>query len=222
MFPAVCYVNMMLEIANIVNDGNTRLRVHNMRFLKFLFFSKQGVVQFLTTAVSQPGSDDGLWSVGVWSGSSTSEWTLHATGQIDLRCDENKDAQTASVSRGNTQLLLSTETLRQRCAHESSDTYTAVFEKGLQLGPAFRCAKHIHIDDDATQALIYAEVPNEIRHDFRQYVYHPVFFDDPIHSKVLMDVIGGMMRAERLHEPFHYTTEVPYSFREVRHIICLC
>ena len=88
VMPAVGYTDMMLEIANELQDGDGRLRLRNLSFRKFLFLSTQGDVELLTTASSEPGSDEKLWSFAVWNKSSSAEWTLHASGQIDLNGED--------------------------------------------------------------------------------------------------------------------------------------
>ncbi|KAI0234497.1 Phenolphthiocerol synthesis polyketide synthase type I Pks15/1 [Lamellibrachia satsuma] len=65
------------------------------------------------------------------------------------------------------------------------------------------------------EAILYAEAANEILHDFHSYAYHPAFFDGLLHGYILKVLLGGQMLAERRKEPFHYSTEVPYSFDEV-------
>ena len=216
VLPAVCYTNMMLEIANELQNGDGRLCVRNVRFQKFLFFPTQGDVELLTTATSEPGSDEKLWSVGVWSKSSSAEWMLHASGQIDLRGEDlDEDDQPVTISRGSTLMRLPVEKLRRRCMHEKSITYKDVIDNGFHLGPAFHSGRLLVINDDATEALFYAEAAKEILHDFHSYAYHPAFFDGLLHGYILMVIVGGQMLAERNNEPFHYSTEVPYSFGDV-------
>ena len=216
VLPAVGYTDMMLEIAHELQDGNVRLCVRNLRFRKLLFFPTLGDVELLTTASSEPGSDEKLWSVGVWSKSSSAKWMLHASGQIDLRGEELDDPVT--ISRGSTLKPLPAEKLRRRCMYETNVNYEDVINNGFHLGAAFLSGKIICINDDATEALLYADAANEILHDFHSYAYHPAFFDGLLHGYILLEIVGGQMLARRHNEPFHYMMEVPYSFDEV---ICL-
>ena len=215
VFPAVGYTNMMLEVGQELREGDARVRVRDIRFRKFLFFPAQGEVEMMSVATSKPGCDEKVWSVGVWSKSS-GEWMLHADGTIDFRSDDIDDnTQPSSISRGNTRMLLATDRLRQRCPHEQ-ESYANLLSRGFNLGPSFRSLTQIYTNDESTEGLIYAEAPIEIRHEFHQYAFHPAFFDGPVHGYPMLSIIGGSIAAEKNQEPFSYTTEVPYSFDEVR------
>ena len=215
VFPAVGYTNMMLEVAQELKEGDARIRVRDIRFRKFLFFPAQGEVEIMSVATSEPGSDEKVWSVGVWSKSS-GEWMLHADGTIDFRSDDiDDDTQPSSISRGNTRLLLATDRLKRRCPHEQ-EAYPIVLSRGFNLGPSFRSMTQLFTNSESTEGLIFAEAPIEIRHDFHQYAYHPAFFDGPLHGDPMVHIIAGLRAAEKNQEPFSYTTEVPYSFDEVR------
>jgi len=158
-------------------------------------------------ATSEPGSDDKHWSVGVWSKSSSGDWVQHARGEIDLRSDDVNDSdQPATISRGSTLVRLPVE---------SDAAYKTVIDNGFHLGPSFQCGTAVHINDDSTEAIFYADAPKEILHDLRVYAYHPAFFDGVLHGYIMMTINGGQMLAERRNETFQYSTEVPYSFGEV-------
>ena len=99
--------------------------------------------------------------------------------------------------------------------HELDAAYQNVIDNGFHLGLSFQCGTAVHINDACTEAIFYADAPKETLHDFRDYAYHPAFFDGVLHGYIFMIIFGGEMQAERRNEKFQYSTAVPHSFGEV-------
>lgn len=159
LVPGVTYLEAAMEASLRVNGPGLHI-LEDIRFHKPLFFNTDHA-SFYTAVVNHSQYD---FTVNVKSTVETDTktiWQHHAAIQVQRNREQYEALRPPRTP---------VETLLARCPqeHDGKEYYDALWERGLQLGPAFRSIKRIFIGEDEVVAEM--SVPTHLHIEVYQFV----------------------------------------------------
>ena len=177
VFPGAAYVEMALDAARAMRPtgGDDAISVRNVTFKRALFLPARG------RTLVQLALDGGGTHFEVHSASTdaVTAWTLHASGDL-------------GAAVGTLDATVDFADVRSRCPTEVSheECYTALAERGLEYGPAFRGIAQLFTGDGEALGRIHVPVAEGATPvDASGYHLHPALLDAAF--QLLISAAGG-------------------------------
>ncbi|HEX8847781.1 MAG TPA: type I polyketide synthase [Pyrinomonadaceae bacterium] len=168
VLPATAYVEMALSGAAQAFDAQT-CRLAALEFHKALFVPEDGVrlVQMSFSSGAEGGTLFHVYSRAD-KPETTDNWTLHATGQLQLAPAEHAVSQAAHPSL---------EAVRKRCPEEvsSEEFYSLLSAAGNSYGPGFRAVENLWRGEGEAVARLLT--PQILAAETGRYSFHPALLD---------------------------------------------
>jgi acyl transferase domain-containing protein len=163
VLPSPAYIEMVLAAAEQAFSV-ARPALEDFTINEALLLPEDGL-RTIQIILSKPQNDHVTFSV---FSQNTDDWTLHATGQVNLKPTAN-------------QAVSAIDEVKSRCTTEiaGEDYYERVRDLGLEFGAQFRGITRIWRRDGEALGLI--ELPSELSAEADDYHIHPAMLDACFH-----------------------------------------
>ena len=165
VFPAAGYLEMALAAAG-ETFATKQICVKNVVLAQPLSLPEDEhvPVQFVITETAPGSSVFKICSLPASAGNKSSEWTLHAAGEI--YDDSGRESRTLDLPE-----------IQKRCRRriETSAHYQSLLSRGLEFGSAFQGVEQLWEGDGETLALVTP--PPSIAGELESYSIHPALLD---------------------------------------------
>ncbi|KAH3732369.1 polyketide synthase [Pelomyxa schiedti] len=196
LIPGVTYIECSLEAATAVFGKGPQV-ITDVKFLRPLFLpaaNSEPIIQTSFVVTSPYEATVSLYST-LDGETPNPQYMLHATTTVHRERDSwlagalpQPESPAAIIARCNTASV------------SGQDYYTAMWERGLQLGPAFKSIRALHVGNNELLGVLH--VPDHIATNLDKYCFHPPVLD------ATMQCLGAIffLRNEDIHGiylPFH-------------------